>query len=129
VTVSEIIEALTDRASTEQDFHDVQEVWGIGQQQVRVIWTNVACFNLNQWVHTLLECWAWHKPVYEIRDRSEVPWNDPERRPSQADRRKALRRMTLQNHFSNLAPTHRRSSKTRILYNLLLKLATWALRF
>lgn len=123
-TVIEIIEAFADRACIEQDFHDVKEVGGAGQQQVRVIWTNIACFNLSLWVPTLLECWAWHKPVDEIRDRSEVPWDDPDRRPSHADRRKALRRLTLQNHFSHLQPAHRRSSKIRTLYNLLLKLAT-----
>ncbi len=39
-TVVEIIEAFADRATIEQDFHDVKEVWGAGQQQVRNIWTN-----------------------------------------------------------------------------------------
>jgi hypothetical protein len=34
-TAVEIIEAFADRATIEQDFHDVQEVWGAGQQQVR----------------------------------------------------------------------------------------------
>lgn len=122
-TVVEIVEAFADRATIEQDFHDVKEIWGAGQQQVRVIWSNVACFNLNLWVQTLVECWAWHKPVDEIRDRRESPWDDPNRRPSHADRRKALRRKTLQNEFSTLAPQHRQSSKIRAIYDLLLKLA------
>ena len=38
-TAVEIIEAFADRATIEQDFHDVKEVWGAGQQQVRNIWT------------------------------------------------------------------------------------------
>ena len=41
----EILEAFADRATIEQDFHDVKEVWGSGQQQVRNIWTNVAVYN------------------------------------------------------------------------------------
>ena len=41
-SVVEILEAFADRATIEQDFHDVKEVWGAGQQQVRNIWTNVA---------------------------------------------------------------------------------------
>jgi hypothetical protein len=41
-TVQEILEAFADRATIEQDFHDVKEVWGTGQQQVRNIWTNLA---------------------------------------------------------------------------------------
>jgi hypothetical protein len=119
----EIIEAFGDRAAIEQDFHDVKEVWGAGQQQVRNIWTNVAVFNLNLWVHTLVECWAWHKPAEELCDRSDSPWDDPQRRPSHADRRKALRRQTLHNEYSSLSPAHRLSSKIRSLYERLLQLA------
>ena len=40
-TAVEIIEAFADRATIEQDFHDVKEVWGAGQQQVRNIWTQL----------------------------------------------------------------------------------------
>ena len=46
-TPREILEAFSDRAVIEQDFHDVKEVWGAGQQQVRNIWSNIAVFNLN----------------------------------------------------------------------------------
>jgi hypothetical protein len=122
-TPREIVEAFADRAAIEQDFHDVKEVWGAGQQQVRHIWTNVACFNLNLWMQTLVECWAWHKPAEEICDRSDSPWDDPTRRPSHADRRKALRRMILHKEYSSLPPAHRRSSKIRALYQTLLQLA------
>jgi hypothetical protein len=123
-TAQEIVEAFADRASIEQDFHDVKEVWGAGQQQVRNIWTNIAVFNLNLWVHTLVECWAWHKPVEQICNRASSPWDDDARRPSHADRRKALRRETLQNEYSSLTASHPRSSKIRALYELLLQLAT-----
>ena len=122
-TPREIIEAFADRAAIEQDFHDVKEVWGAGQQQVRNIWTNIAVFNLNLWVHTLLECWSWNKPVESIRDRADSPWDDAERRPSQADRRKALRREILQHEYLSLSASHRWSSKIRKLYQLLLQLA------
>lgn len=122
-TPCEIVEAFADRAAIEQDFHDVKEVWGAGQQQVRDIWTNVAVFNLNLWAQTLVECWAWHKPAAEICDRSDSPWDDPNRRPSHADRRKALRRQTLHREFSSLPLAHRRSSKIRSLYQRLLQLA------
>ena len=94
------------------------------QQQVRNIWTNIAAFNLNLWVQTLVECWAWSKPADEIRDRSDSPWDDPTRRPSHADRRKALRRRILQHEYSSLSTAHRRSSTIRNLYEQLLSLAT-----
>lgn len=122
-TPREIIEAFADRAAIEQNFHDLKEIWGAGQQQVRNIWTNMAVFNLNLWVHTLLECWSWHKPVESIRDRADSPWDDPERRPSQADRRQALRREILWNEYLSLSALHRCSSKIRELYQLLLQLA------
>lgn len=119
----EIIEAFGDRAAIEQNFHDVKEVWGAGLQQVRNIWTNVAVFNLNLWVHTLVECWAWNKPAEELCDRSTSPWDDPDRRPSHADRRNALRRHTLHNEYRSLSAVHRASSKIRSLYERLLQLA------
>lgn len=122
-TPREIIEAFADRAAIEQDFHDVKEIWGAGQQQVRNIWTNIAVFNLNLWVHTVVECWAWNKPAESIRDRQDSPWDDPQRRPSHADRRKALRRETLQYEYLSLSTAHRCSSKIRELYNRLLRLA------
>ena len=104
-TVVEIIEAFADRATIEQDFHDVKEVWGAGQQQVRNIWTNVAVYHLNLWMHTLVELWAWNRSHKELCDRSDSPWDDPERRPSHADRRKALRRHI---HAKRIISGHRR---------------------
>ena len=98
----EILEAFADRATIEQDFHDVKEVWGTGQQQVRNIWTNVAVYNLNLWMHTLVEMWSWDQSHRELCDRSDSPWDDAERRPSHANRRKALRQLMMQNELSTL---------------------------
>jgi hypothetical protein len=101
-SVLEIIEAFGDRATIEQDFHDVKEVWGAGQQQVRNIWTNLAVFNLNLWMHTLVELWSWNKTHQQLSDRNDSPWDDAERRPSHANRRKALRQEIMRNEFSSL---------------------------
>lgn len=101
-SVKEILEAFADRATIEQDFHDVKEVWGSGQQQVRNIWTNVAVYNLNLWMHTLVELWAWDKSHAELCDRGDSPWDDAHRRPSHANRRKALRQWIIRNEFSKL---------------------------
>jgi len=99
-TVVEILEAFADRATIEQDFHDIKEVWGAGQQQVRNIWTNVAVFHMNLWMHTLVEMWAWTRRHGQLCDRSKSPWDDPDRRPSHADRRKALRQLIIQTELS-----------------------------
>jgi hypothetical protein len=101
-SVAEILEAFADRATIEQDFHDIKEVWGAGQQQVRNIWTNVAVYHLNLWMHTLVEVWAWDKSHGELCDRSDSPWDDTERRPSHANRRKALRRWILESELSSI---------------------------
>lgn len=102
-TAVEIIEAFADRATIEQDFHDVKEVWGAGQQQVRNIWTNLAVYHLNLWMHTLVELWSWNRPHEELCDRRLSPWDDADRRPSHADRRKALRQHIMQTELSSLA--------------------------
>lgn len=101
-SVVEILEAFADRATIEQDFHDVKEVWGTGQQQVRNIWTNVAVYHLNLWMHTLVELWAWDKSHEQLCDRSDSPWDDAERRSSHANRRKALRQWILQHELSTI---------------------------
>jgi DDE superfamily endonuclease len=101
-TAVDIVEAFADRATIEQDFHDVKEVWGAGQQQVRNIWTNLAVYHLNLWMHTLVELWSWHRSHRELTDRSLSPWDDAERRPSHADRRKALRQHIMQTELSSL---------------------------
>src|SRR5579885_1550720 len=92
LTAEEILEIAADRFSIEQDFRDLKEVEGLGQQQVRDIWANVGAFHVSAWVHTLIELWAWGQPHEAICDRRDSPWDDPRRRPSHADRRKALQR-------------------------------------
>ena len=101
-SVVEILEAFADRATIEQDFHDVKEVWGSGQQQVRNIWNNLAVYNLNLWMHTLVELWAWDKNARQLVARGNSPWDDVERRPSHANRRKALRTQILRNELSTI---------------------------
>ncbi len=122
-SVQEILEAFADRATIEQDFHDVKEVWGAGQQQVRNIWTNLAVYNLNLWMHTLVELWAWNRPHAELCDRSDSPWDDAERRPSHANRRKALRACILRNKLNAINANTRQSKKISQLLENLLNLA------
>ena len=112
-TVEEILEAFADRAAIEQDFHDLKEVWGTGQQQVRNIWANLGVFHLNLWMHTLVELWAWNKPKGQICNRRLCPWDDATRRPSHADRRKALRHRIIRNELLNI--TRGRSLPRKII--------------
>jgi hypothetical protein len=94
-SVQDILEAAADRNALEQTFKDVKEVWGAGQQQLRNIDANVGAFNLNGWMYSVVEAWAWERWEEELVDRSESPWDEEPRRPSHADRRKALQRQLL----------------------------------
>jgi DDE superfamily endonuclease len=123
-SVQDVLEAFADRATIEQDFHDVKEVWGSGQQQVRNIWTNLAVYNLNLWMHTLVELWAWEKIHEELCNRSDSPWDDAARRPSHANRRKALRQQIMQNELSSIASAWSLPQKIIRLAESLMALAT-----
>jgi len=122
-TVREILEAFADRAAIEQDFHDIKEVWGVGQQQVRYLWANIGVYHLNLWMYTLVELWSWRRWHGTLCDRSASPWDDPTRRPSHADRRNALRRNILHAEFSAAASCRRLPRNIRALVNQLLGLA------
>ena len=92
----EILEGAADRGAIEQTFKNVKELWRAGQQQVRNIHSNEACFNMNLWMYSLVEAWAWDQPQECISDRSASPWDSEPRRPSHNDKRKALQRNMMQ---------------------------------
>ena len=92
----EILESAADRGAIEQTFKDVKEVWGAGQQQVRQIESNEACFNMNLRMYSVVEAWAWNQAEERVCDRSASPWDNEPRRPSHNDKRKALQREVLQ---------------------------------
>lgn len=123
-TVQQILEAVADRASIEQDFHDVKEVHGAGEQQVRHYWSNIAVYHLNLWLHTLIELWAWRQSHRQLCDRSQSPWDKADRRPSHADRRNALRRRCIEAEIQRARGRRRLSSKFRSLVRRLLRLTT-----
>ena len=121
-SVQEILEAVADRAAIEQDFHDLKEVHGAGEQQLRNYWANIAAFNVTLWWHTLIELWAWTKSQAKLSDRSASPWDDETRRPSHADRRNALRRACLQEEFQSGSSCGHLPRKIRRVCQRLLKL-------
>lgn len=122
-TPQQILEAYADRAAIEQVFHDVKEIWGSGQQQVRNVWTNIAVWHLNLWMHTLTELWAWRKPADQLVHRDDSPWDDPQRRPSHADRRKSLQACHLVQEFSRTAKLSPLPDQIRTLLQRLLRIA------
>jgi hypothetical protein len=71
-------------------FHDVKEVWGASQQQVRNVYASIGAFTVNLVLYSVVEAWAWACGEAELVDRSRCPWDTEERRPSHADKRKAV---------------------------------------
>jgi len=122
-TAKEILEAVADRSAIEQNFQDLKEIEGVGQQQVRNFWANVGVFHLNMWVHTLVELWAWDKPAVAISDRSDSPWDNGERRPSHADRCVGLRREVIAKTFFATSGHNRKTRKIVRQFYKLIKLA------
>jgi len=96
----------------------VNEVWGSGRQQVRNLWTNIAAWHLNLWLHALTDLWAWHRSATEPVHREDSPWDDSERRPSHADRRNALQTVCLAEEFSRSLPPEQSQEKLRSLLRL-----------
>ena len=94
-TVADILERVADRFSLETAFRDVKEVVGAGQQQVRFVWAAVGAFHVCLWTYTMTEAWAWGQSEDTLVDRRASPWDDPARRPSHADKRRAWRRELL----------------------------------
>jgi hypothetical protein len=123
VTVQEILETVSARWAIEEHFHDVKEVWGAGEQQVRNVWSNIGCWHLNQWMYTLVELCSWDAPESELADRTDRPWDNPDRRPSHADKRRAITKEMLKKQFLQTLPNTPEMRKFRRLMEDIISLS------
>jgi DDE superfamily endonuclease len=98
-SVADVLELIAGRFTLETAFRDLKEVVGAGQQQTRFVWASVGSFHVCCWTFTMTEAWAWGRPSDTLTDRSASPWDDPQRRPSHADKRRAWRRELLRNEI------------------------------
>jgi hypothetical protein len=94
-SAAEILSTVADRFALEIAFRDCKEIVGAGQQQVRFVWANIGAFHVCLWTFTMTEAWAWNREMGELVHRQASPWDDPNRRPSHADKRRAWRRELL----------------------------------
>jgi hypothetical protein len=122
-TAADVLEQVADRAVVEQVFHDIKEVWGAGQQQLRNVHANVGAYHLNLWASTLVELWAWDRTEDELVDRTASPWDAEWRRPSHADRRKAVLREALRAEIQAAAYGPDQAAQLKALAERLLLLA------
>lgn len=120
MSVEKILETVAGRWAIEEFFHDTKEVWGAGKQQVRNIWSNIACWNLNGWLFTMVELTSWDADFKTIVDRSERPWDNQDRRPSHADRRRMIaHEMLRKRFFAALEPEHQSPKMDSLVTDLL----------
>lgn len=98
-TVQDIREAAAGRTAIEDTFKDVKEIEGAGQQQLRYWRAHVGAYPWCLWGYTAVEWWAWDQASATVCDRSTSPWDQEERRPSHADKRKALQGEMLEQEF------------------------------
>jgi len=122
-TVEEILEAVADRGAIEQTFKDLKEVWGADEQQVRNLNANVGCWNINSWMYSLVEVWAYPQDEENLVDRSASPWDREPRRPSHQDKRKALQRQVLEQEIRGMLANRLKREEMETLTERLLALA------
>lgn len=123
VTAETILEVMADRGAIEQTFKDVKEVGGAGQQQVRNVYAGIGALAVNLTMYSVVEAWAWARREEGLLDRSRSPWDAEERRPSHADKRKALQREILRAEIRALVPRRRKRQEFHGLRTSLLDLA------
>lgn len=123
-SVADILGLVADRFSLESAFRDVKEVVGAGQQQVRFVWASVGSFHVCLWTFVMTEAWAWNREAEElVGHRVASPWDDQERRPSHADKRRAWQRELLAEEINAVMADQKDRAKIRDLAERLLNLA------
>ena len=123
MSVETILRAVSDRWAIEEHFHDVKEVWGAGEQQVRSVWSSVGCWNLCGWLYGLVELASWDLSAEQLVDREDRPWDNPSRRPSHADRRRRISREMLRDALLKDLPPAPDEAKIKERFERLLSLA------
>jgi hypothetical protein len=123
-SASDILGLVADRFSLETAFRDIKEVVGAGQQQVRFVRASVGSFHLCLWAFTMTEAWAWNRAAKDlVAHRAASPWDDPERRPSHADKRRAWQRELLAEEINAVVVNAKDGAEIRELAERLLNLA------
>lgn len=123
MSVEAILKIVSDRWSIEEYFHDVKEIWGAGEQQVRNVYSSIGCWHLCGWLYAMVELECWDESAEHLVDRSDRPWDNPDRRPSHADRRRRLAREMLRESFLSDLQTGTDERKIRQRFEQLIALA------
>lgn len=118
-----VLEVMADRGAIGQTFKGVKEVGGAGQQQVRNVYASVGAFAVNLLTYSVVEAWAWARAGEGLVDRCGSPWDTEERRPSHADKRRALQREILREEIRAAVGE---GAEAREFHDLATRLLNWA---
>lgn len=122
-SIEDILVAVGARWAIEEHFASVKEIWGAGQQQVRNVMSNIGCWNLNGWLYSLVEICSWDQTKSELVDRSDRSWDNPDRRPSHADRRRKIAREMLRKPIMAALPQALNRTRFKKLLDHVIQLA------
>ena len=87
----------------EPHYHDLKEGASLEPVPWRRVLSNVGAWNLNLWVHPGIEVGAWGRSASTLSDRRDRPWDDAHRRPSPADRRRAVQGAMREEEFERIS--------------------------
>ena len=90
---------------------------------MRNVDSSEGCFNLNLWMMSIVERWAWGQAEETLVDRSASPWDSEPRRPSHADKRKALQKEVLRGEITDALRGRPTKEEIKRLMGRLLALA------
>lgn len=123
-TVADVLGRVADRLSLETCFRDLKPIAGAGQQQVRGVAASAGCFHLRAWAFAMTGVWAWDQQAEErVAHRPASPWDDPTRRPSHADKRRAWQRELLAEEIQAVVGVHTSPTEIHNLAQRMLDLA------
>jgi len=98
----------------------------LASQRITRLDVGVAGYTHADWISrygSLVEAWLWGQAEEELVDRQASPWDEEYRRPSHADRRKALQRQMLRAEIQTVLAGRPTKEEIRNLAERLLELA------
>lgn len=105
----------------EETFKELKEVEGIGKPQVRNLESTEATFQLQLFAYVLVELWSWNQNDSILKEFRGLA-DDPNRRPSHADKRKLFRFQLLEKELLRISPDRLNPEKIKTLLKCLISM-------
>ncbi len=113
--VEMVLETVADRWAIEEFFHDTKETWALASSRFE---TSGRISPAGTSMRGSMAWWNWSVGTLRLEqlvDRSDRPWDNPDRRPSHADRRREIAHKMLRNRFMAelpASPTNAKNHRT-----------------